>query len=215
MPVASEIRLYTAAEHIAGSGFCRKTRVTVFLQPVLRNGRQLPPARAETVSSTALYRWAERTNGAVKCEAGRYDFFELDPALGDRSFAVIRLLGSLRQSEIRRITVTIDDQEARSMRDYVNKHPSEARGMPREAITPIVDARIALRMFPISSITMIGPYSKAWNRDVLNETDLQDRKGRPLEAIAAFAGGEWSAGIVLEGSRIITIRFVRAIPAPF
>ena len=214
-PVASEIRLYTAGHLMAGSGFCRKNKVTVTLRPVLLQGGQLPPAPAETASSTALYRWAERTNRAIKCEAGHHDFFQLDHTLADRSFAVIRLLDRSRRGADRRLQVTIDDQAARSMRDYVNKHRSEARGLPKEAITPIVNGRVALRKFPISSITMIRPFAKAWDANLLTVADLHDATGRALEAVTIFAGGEWLAGIVLDGDRITTIRFIKAIPPPF
>ncbi len=215
MPVTSEIRLYTAAEAAPTPGFCRKTKITVTLEPVMPDGRRLPPARAATASSTALYRWAARSNDATGCEADHSAFFALDPALADRSFAVIRLLARLRDSAVHRIPVTIDDQEGRSMREYFREHPSEARDMPEDVTTPIVDARTALRMFPISSITTIVPYERAWPRDILKPSDLRGGKDRPLEAITMFAGGAWHAAIVLDGDRITTVRFVRAIPPPF
>lgn len=213
MPVTSEIRLFTSARTAARAGFCEKTLVTVTLAPVMRIGRDVPPARAQAVASTTLYRWAPRIDGRLSCEGRRDDFFALDAALGERSFAVIRALATVRPNQVR--TIGIDDQDARSMRDYVRSHPTEAVGLPAEAVTPITDGRIALARFPISSITMIGRYGRGWNDRVLSDSDLRNKTGRALEAVTIFAGGVWTAGVVLDGDTITTIRFVKAIPPPF
>ena len=213
MPVTSEIRLFAAARPAEQPGFCEKTQVTVRLTAVTPAGLDLPPAPAEAVSSSTLYRWAGNVPGQSACEGKRYDFFALDPAFGDRSFAVIRALGAARPSTVR--TISIDDQEGRSMRDYAKQHPNDARGFPKEAITPITNGRAALTQFPVSRITTVRRYVKAWDGELLKEADLKNETGRVLEAITIFAGDVWNAGIVMDGDRITTIRFVRAVPPPF
>jgi hypothetical protein len=215
MPTVSEIRLFTAAKPASEPGFCEKTRATVTLEPVSVKEGDLPPARPQTLSVTKLYRWAEQFNGSFRCEEKHYSFFELDPQFASQSFAVIRLLDRVQRKPSSKVTISIDDQEARSMRDYVAENPSAARDMPKEAITPITNGRAALAKFPTSDISHIRSYVKSWDDDILKNSDLQDRRGRTLQAVRLFAGGVWEVGVVLDGDTITTIRFVKAVPPPF
>lgn len=114
----------------------------------------------------------------------------------------------------RKVVVSIDDKEARGMRDYVRKNPSQGKGLPKEYTTPIINGWVAIERFPISSISYVRNYVKAWD-DTLSYSDLKDEKGHDLEAIYLFAGGTWNAGIVLDGGRIVKVRFKKAIPPPF
>ncbi|MDQ0839251.1 hypothetical protein [Sphingomonas faeni] len=214
LPEESEIKLFSAAEPAQQADFCEKTRAVVRLEPVLRSQGELPPSRPKSVSLTKLYRMAVQKNGASRCEAKRYEFFALDEKLADRTFTILRLLNSLRMNGIRKVVVSIDDQEARGMQDYVRENPSQAKGLPKEYITPITDGRVAIERFPISSISYVRNYVKAWD-NTLSDLDLKDRKGHDLEAISLFAGGTWDAGIVLDGGRIVKVRFKKAIPPPF
>lgn len=214
LPEESRITLFSAAIPAQQPGFCEKTMAVVKLEPVLRSRGKLPPSRPKSVLLTNLYRMAVHKNGESQCEAKSYEFFELDEKLADRTFAILRLLNSLRMNGDRKVIVSIDDQEARGMRDYVRKNPSQAKGIKKEYTTPITNGRVAIENFPISSISYIRNYVKAWD-DTLSASDLKDKKGHDLEAISLFAGGTWNAGIVLDGGRIEKVRFKKAIPPPF
>ncbi|MES3099971.1 hypothetical protein [Sphingomonas faeni] len=214
-PEATEIKLFAAAVPASQPGFCEKVRATITLAPVMRREGTLPPARAQAVSSTPLYRWAEPSAGPARCEAKRYAFFALDPGLGDRAFTVIRLLGTLKNAYDRKVQISIDDRGAREMRDYAKGHRDEMKDMPKDAITPIVSGRSAISKFPISSITAIRRYVDAWDRNPLTRTDLKAVKDHGWEAYQIFAGGEWDTGVIVDGDRIVTVRFVKAVPPPF
>ncbi|RZM12015.1 MAG: hypothetical protein EOP68_02155 [Sphingomonas sp.] len=215
MPETTEIKLFAAVVPASQPGFCEKTRMVVALAPVMRRDGNLPPARAQTVSSTKLYRLAERNADGIECEAERHAFFAVDPKLGDRTFSVIRLLDTLKIAYNSKVQITIDDRGARELRDLARRHPDEMRNVPEEAITPIVSGGSAMAKFPISSINMIGPYAAAWHGDLLTKTDLKAVKDHGWEAYQIFAGGEWDTGVIVDGDRIVTVRFVRAIPPPF
>ncbi|WP_137897226.1 hypothetical protein [Sphingomonas sp. 2SG] len=214
-PIVSEIRLYTAARPSDEADFCEKTRVTVKLSPVTRMNGTLPPARAAEVYTKELYRWAIKDAAASRCDGKSYDFFEAEADTARRSFKVIRLLAALQQKRGIGAKLSIDDEYARSNRAYVSRRPSDRGKFPKASTTQITNGRTALAQFPITSISSINAYSESWPSDLLRQKDIRNVDGTKLEAISLFAGGLWSAGIVLSSNKITVARFVREIPPPF
>lgn len=214
-PIQSEIRLYTAAQPSSEKGFCEKIQATILLNPVTRINGTLPPAQAAQVTKTKLYRWAANGTTSTSCEGKHYEFFEAQPDNAQRSFEVIRLLVALQQKHGSGATLSIDDEYARSNRAYLSRRPSDRANFPKEATTSIMNGRAALAQFPITSISRIDTYSESWPSDLLNRRDLTEVNGTKPEAVRLFAGGLWSAGMVLSSDKILIARFVREIPPPF
>jgi hypothetical protein len=214
-PIQSEIRLYTAAQPSSEKGFCEKIQATVLLDPVTRINGTLPPARAVRLVKTKLYRWAAKGPKPSICEGKHYDFFETGANTATLSFKVIRLLAALQEKRGGGVTLSIDDEYARSNRAYLSRRPSDRDKFPKASITQITNGRAALAQFPIPSISSINEYSESWPSDLLRQKDITNVDGTKIEAVSLFAGGLWSVGIVLSNDKITVARFVREIPPPF
>ena len=214
-PIESEIRLYTASQLSNEPDFCEKVQATVTLAPVTRINGTLPPAQAVRLVKTKLYRWAAKGTKPSTCEGKHYDFFETRANTAKLSFKVIRLLAALQEKRGSGATLSINDEYARSNRAYLSKHPLYSDNFPKLSTIQITNGRIALIQFPITSISSINEYSGSWPSNILTTNDLIQRGGPKLKALSLFAGGLWSAGVVLSDNKITTVRYVREIPPPF
>lgn len=206
-PSTTEIRLYFAATRTGPLSFCEKKVALVTLAPVFGSLVSLPPARPRTLALSSTYRW--RAPGR-SCEGDYRSFFSVVPKLGSSSFGVVRALAELRRRRGAGVPVSIDDRYARDIGEYWREHPDKDNPPP----VPITDGRKALAAFPIDAISGVYPagYSPT---DPLTPADLRTPSGRALEGVSLFAGGEWNAGLVLDGGRIVRVRLERAIQPPF
>jgi hypothetical protein len=78
----------------------------------------------------------------------------------------------------------------------------------------ITDAKKALALLPIDTVTFAGPSSTA-SPDILHASDLTDTKNRSPQGTTVFLGGDWTVGLAIVDGRIVWMRLMREIPPPF
>lgn len=215
-PTVTRIRLFLEASRSQQPGFCERIVATVFLKPVdqLPDGT-IPASGPDTISTQIAYRWVGTGGSALACAAAKSSFFM--PHLGDerQAMAVVRLLALAKEEAEARhklpFPVSVVDREGPEMAAFDREHPTLPPAPKSEIMT---DARKALASLPVDAVTYVGPAATA-TPDILLASDLADAKGRHLESMTVFLGGDWTAGIVLAQGEIVQLRLLREIPPPF
>lgn len=213
-PVATRIKLYLQPSHGLEPGFCERIVATIYLKPVdrLPDGN-LPAAGPDKLSTETAYRWVGKQRDAA-CDAPRYAFFIPDAGEKEQALQAVRLLASASRAaqQSRRLTfeVSVEDKEGPEMAAFERDNPQLPAGTPMQTIT---DARQALAALPVDMVQYAG--RRGMSAGLFHDSDPVGRSGRTLQAMTLFLGGDWYAGLVIDGGRIKLIRLLRKIPAPF
>ncbi len=215
-PVATRVKLYLQPSESKRSGFCQRTVATIYLKPVdrLQDGR-LPGSGPNSLSTEVAYRWVGEVSDASACEAPKHQFFIPQPGQVQHALDVVRLLAlasqAAKKSRPLPFLFSVEDKLGPKMLAYQHEHPGLP---PLPAMKIFTDPRKALASLPISQVTFAGPASTAYPNIIL-PSDLNDEKRGPLQAMTIFLGGDWVVGLVLSHGRIVRMRMLRQVPAPF
>jgi hypothetical protein len=189
-PIVTKVWLYEQARESTEPGFCRKVRYQVRLAPVhLGADGKLPPASADTVTPSTLYRWKTTDGRGPTCEGHGSNFFSVSDSDAAGVFAFVRELAAaqseLQQHKPVRFTGSIDDTYGR-------------QGYPVPGASgPITDWKIALSDFPLSQI---------------NRYYFERSEGA---AKITFRAAEWTVEITIaNGGGLSNLAFRRFIPSP-
>jgi len=95
-PVVTKVWLYEQARESSEPGFCEKVRYQVRLDPV-RPGAdgKLPPAGADIVTPSTLYRWKTADSSGPACEGRGSDFISVSDS--DAAF-IFDIIGELAKA---------------------------------------------------------------------------------------------------------------------
>lgn len=145
-PVATRVMLYEQARKSSEPDFCEKIRYLVQLHPVARDRNdKLPPASADLITPSTLYRLQTTDGSGSVCEGHGQDFLSIDDQHASAVFSVIRQL-AMTQQEIRQnkpveLSGSVDDEYGR-------------QGYPAAGFSgPITDWKIAFQNFPTTKIS--------------------------------------------------------------
>lgn len=213
-PASIRIKLYLEPALSVHRGFCERITATVMLSRAYRLGNgPIPAARPQVVTTETSYRWIGLKMPSSACPAPRDSFFQPDESERAIALETVRILVAARDNARSRrplaFALTVDDQMARQVNDYLQR--SMSKSQPMQVIT---DARAALASLNAGMISFAGPSRRAGS-DILTASDLIDARGRQLDGRIIFQAGGWTAGLVVDGGRLIRIRLVRAIAPPF
>jgi hypothetical protein len=218
-PLVTPVKLFLAARPGELRGFCEKMMVTILLAPTARGAAEnVAPARPASLSTSLRYRWADPGRQAPsRCEAPANSFFSPEPSKAERRFKLVRLLAKAREDAVRGrdlpFEIEVVDDLGREMQDFARRHPDQAAHIRPDMMKTFASGRAALAALPIGEIREIQDVFFA-GISPLSASDLIDPPGRRREHVGLFLG-DWSAGVVLDGDRIVRISLQRAIPPPF
>lgn len=215
-PTVTRIKLYLEAARGEQRGFCQRVVAAIFLKPVSQSPTgTLPASGPDTISTQIAYRWVGTGPNAPACEAPKDSFFIPRPGEEQQAMTTVRLLASAQQDAKQRhslpFALSVEDKEGSEMAAFYRENHKQP---PKRGMKIITDARKALASLPIDAVTFAGPAMTA-SPDILFPSDLTDHQGRHLEAMTVFLGGDWTAGLVLDGGHIVRLRLLRQIPPPF
>ncbi len=214
-PTVTRVKLFLQPVRSEQQGFCERVIASVLLKPVFRSAEgKLPASGPDSVSTQTAYRWVGRTRDDASCGAPKLEFFVPQPGGAPQAFAVVRLLAQARQDARRgrhlTFPLSVEDREGPQMMAFDREH-SEQPPTPR--LTIITDARKALASLPLGEITFAGQ-SAAASPDILRVSDLIDDHGHGFQGMTVFLD-DWTVGLVIDDNRIVRMRMLRQIPAPF
>lgn len=198
-PEPTRVRLYLrAAPAAAASDFCEQVIVTLELKA---DGHPVDGSTNDTA-----YRWRD-TGRPGGCDASRSEFFRPPADHTAQALQAVRQLAPARSRAASGgrlgFELVLDDQEGRWMRNYERVHPD---GKPPFPV--LTDARKALAGLAVDEIGYAGPI------DSLGGKALDGFAGGP-ESAGFFIRSDWTVGIAWARDRVLRVRMVRAIPAPF
>ncbi len=214
--VSTRVKLYLRPSESKQPGFCQRTVAIIYLKPAdrLQDGR-LAESGPNSLSKEVAYRWVGEGSDASACEAPKHQFFIPQSGQVQHALDVVRLLAlasqAAKKSRPLPFLLSVEDKLGPVMLAFQHEHPKLP---PLPAMKIITDPRKALASLPISQVTFAGPASTA-SPNIILPSDLNDQKRGPLQAMTIFLGGDWVVGLVLSHSRIVRMRMLRHIPAPF
>jgi hypothetical protein len=138
--------LYERARKSSEPDFCEKVRYLVRLHAIVpdKDGK-LPPASADSVTPSTLYRLQTSDGSGPVCEGHGQDFLSIDDQDASGVFSIIRQLAvtqkDMRQNNSLEISGSVEDEYGR-------------QGYPARGFSgPITDWKVALKNFPTTKIS--------------------------------------------------------------
>ena len=212
------ITLVMAGKVSEEAGFCERLVAHVLLAPSIFREITAPLSPPVSVTMERTYSWRANAKDATECASVRKPYFSVSEMDAPRSFALIRQLVSLqaraRSHRALRLRVSIDDQSVEMTREFARRNKDPDLQPSKEELTAITSGRVALAKLPLDAIAYIHPRSLSYH-DLIERAERLDSRGAPRELASLFAGGEWTVDMALENGRIVVMRVLRRVPAPF
>jgi len=212
------VTLVMAGDVSTAAGFCERSVAHVLLAPSIFRGIAAPLSPPLSLTIERTYSWRADARDRGECATVRKPYFSVSETDASPSFALIRQLATLqaraRSHRSLPVRISIDDQSARMAQDFARINTDPDLRPSKEEMTVITSGRVALAKLPLDAIAYIHPNSLSY-QGLVEPAERRDSRGTPRALATLLAGGEWTVDMALENGRIVVMRIMRRVPAPF